>query len=448
MWNAGIRASARAARGGVRTIKTVASSQSKTGMMTAVGGVVAAAGAVAFVSTPVDAQRKSIYDMLLSIDERLGKLENELLPGDSQEDYLAAIAKNKISHPNNLMAKHFDTAYFNSLTADQQRRLLKICASGADNADSGMGCYAMNPEDYDEFKPFFDGVIREYHKIPANKSHVTNWSLDSVKDKLPDGGKLDLTKLGLGVTSMRVRVGRNLADFPLPGAMTKDDRVKLEGKMEKAFDSLIADPNYGGRYYSLTPGNPNQVSDKEYRDLVKAHVMFKDMAADPYLNSAGISSDWPYGRGCYVSEDRGFIVWVGEEDHLRIMCMKKGTVLNDVFDRLSGACEVVEQKASKFAHSQDYGYVTSCPTNLGTGMRASIHIKVPKLTSDGTDAKVKKIAKPLGLSVRGLGGEHTPIGADGTIDLSPSGRLCIEEAEIIVALYDGIKAIIKAENEA
>jgi hypothetical protein len=58
--------------------------------------------------------------------------------------------------------------------------------------------------------------------------------------------------------------------------------------------------------------------------------------------------------------------------------------------------------------------VTSCPTNLGTGMRASVHIKVPKLTADGTDTKAKAICKPFGLSVRGTGGEHTPIGADGS----------------------------------
>ena len=70
--------------------------------------------------------------------------------------------------------------------------------------------------------------------------------------------------------------------------------------------------------------------------------MFKDMAADPYLTVAGISADWPYGRGCYVSEDKGFIIWLGEEDHLRIMCMKKGTILNDVFSRLKDAVDVVE----------------------------------------------------------------------------------------------------------
>jgi len=88
--------------------------------------------------------------------------------------------------------------------------------------------------------------------------------------------------------------------------------------------------------------------------------------------------------------------------------------------------------------SADYGAVTSCPTNIGTGMRASIHLALPNLTRDGTDAKAKAVARPLGLSVRGLGGEHTPIGADGTVDISPSARFCITEAEIICALYRGI----------
>jgi creatine kinase len=72
----------------------------------------------------------------------------------------------------------------------------------------------------------------------------------------------------------------------------------------------------------------------------QAHIMFKDMAADPYLASAGIAGDWPHGRGCYISGDEQFLVWVGEEDHLRVMCMKTGTLLNEVFDRLSGAIKV------------------------------------------------------------------------------------------------------------
>jgi protein-arginine kinase len=98
-----------------------------------------------------------------------------------------------------------------------------------------------------------------------------------------------------------------------------------------------------------------------------------------------------------------------------------------------------------FATSEKYGYVTSCPSNLGTGMRASVHLKIPHLTKDGTDAKAKEAAKPLGLSVRGTGGEHTPIGADGTVDISPSNRLFITEAEIITKLYNGIKLLLEQE---
>merc|ERR1711871_693240 len=220
--------------------------------------------------------------------------------------------------------------------------------------------------------------------------------------------------------------------------MNRTDRVNLEKKMCTAFDVLIKDPAYGGQYYSLTPGHPSHIDEAKYKELVKAHIMFKDMAADPYLASAGIASDWPYGRGCYVSADKQFIIWVGEEDHLRIMCMQKGTLLNKVFDRLKTAVDVVEANIDGgCAMSPDYGVVTSCPTNIGTGMRASVHIALPNLTKDGTDAKAKAVARPLGLSVRGLGGEHTPIGADGTVDISPSARFCIKEAEIITALYKG-----------
>merc|ERR1712023_405587 len=129
--------------------------------------------------------------------------------------------------------------------------------------------------------------------------------------------------------------------------------------------------------------------------------------------------------------------------------MEKGTILNKVFDRLKAALDVVNGiEGLEFAVSDDYGVVTSCPTNLGTGMRASLHIQLPNLTADGTDTKAKEIAKPLGLSVRGLGGEHTPIGADGTVDISPSARFCIKEAEIVAALYKGIKLLEAKDQEA
>lgn len=83
-----------------------------------------------------------------------------------------------------------------------------------------MGCYAMQPSDYDRFKPFFSKVLADYHKVPADRKHVNDWELKGIPE-LPEDGVLDLGKLGLPALSMRVRVGRNLADFPLPGAMTK-----------------------------------------------------------------------------------------------------------------------------------------------------------------------------------------------------------------------------------
>jgi len=129
--------------------------------------------------------------------------------------------------------------------------------------------------------------------------------------------------------------------------------------------------------------------------------------------------------------------------------MASGFVLNSVFDRLHAALKVVESiPGITFATSTKYGYVTSCPSNLGTGMRASVHLKIPNLTADGTDDKAKAAAKPLGLSVRGTGGEHTPIGADGTVDISPSNRLFITEAEIVTKLYNGIKLLLEKEAEA
>jgi len=343
--------------------------------------------------------------------------------------------------------KHFDFNYYHTLEPELQQRLVKIVRSAIDNPDSSMGCYAMNPDDYDTFRPYFQKVLADYHGVPETQRHIANWSLDGAEG-LPKDRVLDLSRLGFSNNfSMRVRTGRNLADFPLPGAMTMDHRINLERKMCEAFEKLISMKEYGGRYYSLTPGTKYSINDDEYKKLIKEHLMFKDMSADTYLKSAGIANQWPYGRGCYVSADRQFIIWVGEEDHLRIMCMKKGMILNEVFDRLKKSLDVINGiQGLKFAFSNDYGVITSCPTNLGTAMRASVHIGLPNLCADGTDRKAKEICKPLGLSVRGLGGEHTPIGPGGVCDISPSARFCISEAQIVTNLYNGIKLLKEKED--
>eukprot|EP00957_Ditylum_brightwellii_P204369 15338896-Ditylum_brightwellii.AAC.1 len=238
----------------------------------------------------------------------------------------------------------------------------------------------MTPTDYSKFGGFFDKVIRDYHGDESgSKKHETDWDTDDAD--------YDVKKLGQDELSMRVRVGRNLLGFNLPGKMSKEERIKFELRMLPAFEQLVE--KYGGKVHSLTPdfgdsgANPNLISDEEYKSLVDAHVMFKDMDADPYLKSAGISSDWPYGRGCWQSEDKMRIIWFGEEDQLRIMCMKKGSNLLEVFSNLNEMLSTVESiEGIEFAKDEQYGYVTSCPSNLGTGMRASVHVKIPNLTAD------------------------------------------------------------------
>ena len=93
----------------------------------------------------------------------------------------------------------------------------------------------------------------------SKTKHVNNWSLKGVAG-LPEDGVLDLMKLGVGELSMRVRVARNLRKYPLVAAMTKEDRLNLEKDMGKVFDTLITDPTFGGRYYSLTPGHKDWIN--------------------------------------------------------------------------------------------------------------------------------------------------------------------------------------------
>ena len=103
-----------------------------------------------------------------------------------------------------------------------------------------------------------------------------------------------------------------------------------------------------------------------------------DREGDRFLKACGCNRDWPSGRGIFHNADKTFLVWVNEEDQLRIISMRKGADIGAVFERLSRAAAHIETVA-KFSHDDHLGYITSCPTNLGTALRASVHIKLPKL---------------------------------------------------------------------
>ena len=406
-----------------------------------------------------ESQAETMMASALSAKDRRG--------GHTGRTTAAELHELKAANPANLALGAFDPAYFQSLERAEQTALLKIMHSGIENPDATMGCYACQPTDYDRFKPFFQKALSAYHNVPEDATHRTDWSLENLPD-LPPSGVLDLTELGLSGTvadpeakpglPIRVQVARNLSQFPLTGAMSRDDRCDMEHFILDGIErGLIDKPEYGGKYHSFTPGHSHQIPAAEYQALVKAGLAFQDMTSDRFLMSAGIASHWPYGRGVYISEDGGFVIWVGQEDHLKIMCMKRGVLLNQVFERLALVLEAVSAMPGlQFAVSPDYGHVTSCPTNLGTGMQASIMMKLPNLTMGGTDIEAAgRVGSDFGLTVRGVDGSRdaepgSPKRAakDGTVEVFPSATFCVTEAEIISSLYKAIGSLKKEEDTA
>ncbi len=361
------------------------------------------------------------------------------------QDVIDAVKRMTQTNPLNRMAKFFPQQYFLSLSPEKQLAVYKIIKAGLENNDSEVGAYAMNTTDYEMFAPVLDPIVLDYHNIPSTFSYHEDWNINNLD--------LDLKGIDpkLSNVSMRVRVARNVEGWPLTGSATREDRVNFENYMiETVFEKLLGNAKYLGHYASLTPGSKYEISRAEYDKLVSEHKMFKDMSADPHLASAGVSDFWPYGRGMYISEDGSSIVWVNEEDHLRIMNMKVGSNLVDTFNALKDELTLIESLGVKFAKSAKYGYVTSCPSNLGTGMRASLHLALPNLTEMGKNVnKLKDILKSakLNVSVRGAGGEHTAIGEGGVVDISPRGRM-IPEKTVITELYQAAAKLLELEKNS
>lgn len=171
------------------------------------------------------------------------------------------------------------------------------------------------------------------------------------------------------VVSTRIRVGRNLANYPLGPGISKDQRNEVESKVSGALSGMTGE--LAGTYYPLAG-----MSAADQAQLIADHFLFKE--GDRFLEACGLNRDWPAGRGIFHNNEKTFLVWINEEDQLRIISMQKGADILAVFTRLSKAAAEIE-KVAEFAHDDHLGYITSCPTNLGTALRASVHIKLPLL---------------------------------------------------------------------
>jgi arginine kinase len=168
--------------------------------------------------------------------------------------------------------------------------------------------------------------------------------------------------------------------------------------------------------------------------------LFRD--DDPYLAACGLQRDWPSGRGIFHNDAKTFLIWVNEEDQLRIISMQNGSDIGQVFDRLCRATEIIEKELD-FAHDNHLGFVTSCPTNLGTAMRASVHVKLMKLSKD--QSQFNAVADKYFVQIRGAHGEHTETD-DGIFDISNKRRLGRSECALVQDMYDGVCALIAAEK--
>jgi len=121
--------------------------------------------------------------------------------------------------------------------------------------------------------------------------------------------------------------------------------------------------------------------------------------------------------------------------------MQPGADIKAVFSRLQRAATKIEQYL-KFAHDDHLGYITSCPTNLGTAMRASVHIKLPKLMNN--KEQFNKIAAEYYVQIRGIHGEHTETN-DGVFDISNLRRLGRSEKDLVQDMINGVRALMEAE---
>jgi len=328
-----------------------------------------------------------------------------------------------------LMSKYLTKEVFEELKDVKTKNrfgLKDAINSGVKNPDSGIGIYAGDLESYSCFSKLFDSIIEEYHGFSKDDSHNSSFNLDSLDSKNPDSENNY-------IISTRIRVGRNLKDFPLGPAITKEQRDEVEQKVSKVLNSL--DGELSGAYFAL-----DGMSEDDRQRLVENHFLFK--AGDRFLESAGLNRDWPTGRGIFHNEDKTFLVWVNEEDQLRIISMESGGDIKAVFSRLVKAIGELE-KELEFLYTKHLGYITSCPTNLGTAMRASVHIKLPKLSKDLE--LFNKITDKYYLQIRGVNGEHSE-SEDGIFDISNKRRLGITEVECVKDMYDGVVALIETEK--
>jgi protein arginine kinase len=234
-------------------------------------------------------------------------------------------------------------------------------------------------------------------------------------------------QVGPIVLSTRVRLARNLSQFFFPGWANEAQRKKI---LKQALSALKKVPFLsGGTFLEL-----DNLTELEKQILIERHLISRELASDN--KNAGVA----------ISADQSCAIMINEEDHLRIQLLRSGFKLRDLWKIINQVDTAIEENLD-FAFSQEWGYLTACPTNLGTGIRASAMMHLPGLVLANHMEKVVRMVSQVGVAVRGLFGEGTD--AKGSVfQISNQQTLGESEEEILKRLMGVLDAIIEQEENA
>jgi creatine kinase len=294
-----------------------------------------------------------------------------------------------------------------------------------------VGAVAGDEECYEVFKEFFDPVIEARHAgYKPDDKHVT--CLDPSKIV---GENFDMNY----VLSSRVRTGRSLRGFCLPPWCSRAERSKVEQIVVDALSSLGGE--FTGKYYPL-----GDMTDEQQNALIEDHFLF-DKPVSPLLISAGMARDWPSGRGIWHNAAKNFLVWINEEDHIRVISMQKDGNMKQTFTRwcdgLNKFENAIKEAGYEFMWNEHLGYVLTCPSNLGTGVRCGVHVKIPNVSENKSFGD---ILKKLRLQKRGAGGVDCAA-EGGLFDISNADRLGFSEVALVNMLIEGVHFLVMCEKK-
>ncbi len=224
------------------------------------------------------------------------------------------------------------------------------------------------------------------------------------------------------VVSTRVRLARNLKDYPFSPRLDETGAKEIIEKVRTVPE--MAEFEYTD-FGELAP--------EVAMSLAERHIVSPEFA--------GIKSP----HGLLADPKNGLYIMLCEEDHLRLQCLKAGSSLTEAYETVMKA-EAELDKALDFAYSERFGYLTHCPTNLGTGMRASVMLFLPAISAAKEMGPLRNQLTKLGLTVRGMSGEGST--ADGCLyQISNQITLGISEEETVKKISGIVQSIVKRERE-